>query len=148
MLKDSDSFDDQTIWALKMFHEILVDLAARAPTRNLTRVLVSSTISLAGDEGIGLQELSEELGMPVATVSYAVTALLKDGVLSQLEDESDARRHPTRYSLKERELTIEWAETVTMISVRMAVEVFGGVEPAIERFREIARQELTPPPNV
>lgn len=146
MLKDSDSFDDQTIWALKMFHEILVDLAARAPTRNLTRVLVSSTISLAGEEGVGLKELSDELGIPVATVSYAVTGLLKDGVLSPIEDESDARRHPTRYSFKERALTLEWAETITMISVRMAVEVFGGVEPAIEQFREIARQDQTPLP--
>ena len=146
-MKDPSGFDDKTVWALKTFHEVLVDLWARSSTRNLTRVLVSSSISLAGEEGFGVQELSKRLGIPVATVSHAVAGLLKDGLLVPVEHRSDARQHPTRYSFQAREQTRAWAETIAQIWVRSAIEAFGGVEPAIERFRSIAERGQVSPPE-
>ncbi|MFP6836624.1 MAG: MarR family transcriptional regulator [Pseudomonadales bacterium] len=137
-MKDSPSYDDQTLWALRMFHEILADLWERSRTRNLTRILVLRAISLEGEEGIGVQEISERLGIPVATVSHAVSGLQNDGYLSPVEHESDVRHHSTRYSFQAREKTQSWAAEIARISVHTAVEVFGGVEPAIERFRALA----------
>lgn len=146
-MKDSSGFDNDTVWALKTFHEVLVDLWARSSTRNLTRVLVSSTISLTGQEGVGAQELSEKLGIPLATVSHAVAGLLKDGLLIPVEHRSDARQRPIRYSFEAREETRAWAETIAKIWVRSAIEAFGGVEPAIERFRSVAERGQVSPPE-
>ena len=92
-MKDSPRFDGRTIWAPRVLHTLLEDLAARAPTRSLTRVRISAAIGLADGEGIGVQELSAKLLIPTATVSHVVTELINDGVVGQCEDASDGRRY-------------------------------------------------------
>ena len=121
-------------WAVKFFKAYLDDIVATTPwfvTVNDLRVLCTVMHAEMFDEPVGVNELSEQLGIPRATVSRIVTHMIALGVFKEAPHE-DGRRHPLSLTDTTRERTAEWGEKIAHAATKSALECYGGIPGFME----------------
>ncbi len=126
-------------WAVKFFKAYLDDLVETTPwfaTVNDLRVLCTVIHAEMFDEPIGVNELSEQLDIPRATVSRIVANMIALRVFKEGPHEN-GRRHPLSLTVTARERTAEWGQRIANAATKSALECCGGIPELIEELYEM-----------
>lgn len=104
------------------FYAHLLTLVPGTTSINELRVFTAIGLATFRDEHVGITELSNQLGIPLSTMSRLVTKLSDEGNVIAIKHPRDDRRRTLRFSPRHLESVSDW--TQRWISIREQLAEF------------------------